>query len=152
MAHARQIVVDARGEAERFVSDDMPPSPDAASQLVQHYVEAGAEIDKALGDAQRSLAGIDPSLGMMFEISRLSNDIRENAGLRSTLLSRYAATMKPFNIAERIAATEAAGAVKNIWLRIQRLAQQVGGRPIAAAIERVRTNFFEQGEPVYVLR
>ena len=85
----------------------------------------------------------------MLEISRLSNDIRENAGLRSTLLTRYAATLKPFAIPERMRAVEAAGSVKITWRRMQRIAEQVETPRIAAAIEFVRTEFFEKAGPVY---
>ena len=139
VAHAFQIVTEARAEADHFIGDDVPASTEAASKFVSRFVEAGSEIDKALGDAQRSLARIDPALGLMLEISRLSNDIRENAGLRSTLLTRYAATLKPFAIPERMRAVEAAGSVKITWRRMQRIAEQVETPRIAAAIEFVRT-------------
>ncbi len=149
IARAKQIILDARAEAAPLLAADAPPSPEAAGELVQHYVEAGGQIDHALADAERSLSKVDPSLGMMLEISRLSNDIREQAGLRSTRLSRFAGTQKPFAIPERVEVAEATGALRITWRRLQRIAAQIGGDRIAAGVARVRSEFFDKGEPIY---
>ena len=77
---AQRIIVDARSQAAPLLDAEAPPSPEAAGEIVQHFVEAGAQIDQALVEAERNLSKRDHTLGKMLEISRLSNDLREQAG------------------------------------------------------------------------
>jgi diguanylate cyclase (GGDEF)-like protein len=147
---AWSIIRAARVEAAPFLANDAPASPDAARTLVAEFVKAGDEIDDAIGTTDRGLYGVDPSLGMMLEIAKLSNDIREQAGLRSALLSRFAGTLKPFSVSERIQTAEAAGAMRISWSRLQRIAGEVGGADIENAVASVNSEFFEKGEPVYI--
>jgi hypothetical protein len=62
----------------------------------------------------------------MLEVSRISNEMREQAGLRSTLLSQFAGTGKALSVPERVQAAEAAGALRLSWQRLQRIAAEVG--------------------------
>jgi diguanylate cyclase (GGDEF)-like protein len=149
ISKAWTIIRNARAAAQPLLSDLIPASPEAAKVMVDRLAEASAQIDLALGEAERTLADIDPSLASMLEISRLSNDIREQAGMRSVLISRFAGTGKAFTIAERVQAAQATGAVNITWQRLQRIAAQVGDATIQDAVARVKSGFFDEGEPVY---
>ena len=149
LARARDIVAEARREAEPFLAERAETSKDAAARLVTRYFEAGAQVDVALADAERRLARLDPSFATLTEISRLTNDIREQAGYRSVLLSRFAASGKAFTIPERVEVAEASGAVRVSWRRLQRLAAEAGGPPTIAAVARVKTEFFDKATPTY---
>ena len=139
----------ARAEVEPLLSADQPASPEAARKLVAQFAVAGASADRALSAAELSLSRLDPSLGLMLEVSRLNNDMREQAGLRSTLLSRFAGSGKAMSLAERIQASEANGALHAYWRRLQSIAIEVGDDKIAAAVARVKADFFDEAEPIY---
>jgi PAS domain S-box-containing protein len=139
----------ARAEVEPLLSDDQPAAPEAAKTLVAKFAIAGAAIDRALSAAEQALSQLDPSLGLMLEVSRISNEMREQAGLRSTLLSRFAGTGKALSVPERVQAAEAAGALRLSWRRLQRIAAEIGDDKITAAVAKTKTDFFDEGEPIY---
>jgi diguanylate cyclase (GGDEF)-like protein len=149
IAEARKTVIAARDEAQPFVKDGAPTSTEEAKALVEHYRAAGVLIDEALAATERRLAEIDPALGMTLEISRLSNDIREEAGLRSTLLSRFVASRTPFTLEERAQVAKATGAIEITWNRLKRIAEEFGGAKVAEGVRRVKTDFFDDGDPIY---
>ena len=150
IVQARQTVLGARDEASPYLKEGAPTSSEEARTLVEHYRAAGALIDVALAAAERRLAEIDPALGMTLEISRLSNDIREEAGLRSTLLSRYVASRVPLSLDDRIEVAQTTGAIRITWDRLQRIAEEFGGAKVAAGVRHVKTEFFDNGDPVYL--
>ena len=139
----------ARAEVRPLLSDDQPAAPVAAEEVVAKFAIAGAAIDRALSAAEQALSRLDPSLGLMLEVSLISNEIREEAGFRSVLLSRFAGTGKALSVPERVQAAEAAGALSLSWRRLQRIAAEVGDDKIAAAVAKVKTDFFDEGEPIY---
>jgi diguanylate cyclase (GGDEF)-like protein len=147
---AERLVRAARSHANLFD----PPVGDAAAlraiSTVQKFSDAGGVLDAAVAQMERAIAAKEARLSVMLEISRLSNEMRELAGQRSTILSRYAGTLRPFGISERVQVSELSGALKVTWKRIQRLAEQMGPTTnLLAAVGRVKQTFFEQGEPVY---
>ena len=146
---ARMIVNTARAGAEPFLDPGTEPSIKASDNFIALIAQAGLQIDAALASAEHDLSHLDPELGLLLEISRLSNDLREQAGLRSTYLVRYAATRQPFSVSDRVQTAEAAGAVKITWRRLRRLAEEAGGSRVIAAVATVKTRFFDEGEPIY---
>ena len=117
--------------------------------MVQRYVEADAEIDATLANLERRLARLDPMLASRVEVARLSDDIRVEEGLRAATLARFVSSGKPFTGEERIEAAEDADAVNVTWQRLQQLAEEIGSPAISAGVERVKSEVFDQGEPVY---
>ena len=146
-AHA--AVLASRAAAAPKLAEDAPTSTAASAELVKQSAASGAQIDLALGEAERRLSRLDPTLGMMIEVARLSNDVRENAGTRSLILSGYVGTLEPLSLPNRIRAAEAVGAMRLSWKRLVRIADQIGDARIADAIDQVKTRFFDLGDPVY---
>ena len=97
---ARRIVRSARAEADSKWKYPDKVAPDISRKVVAKFVEARGSIEKGLDEATRLITDNNSDLGLMIEISRVSNDLREMAGQRSTLLSRYAGTLQRFDVAE----------------------------------------------------
>ena len=146
---ARNVINSARQEVDPYLADGAPPSDDASVGMVQRYGEANADVDAALANAEQRLARLDPMLASRIEVARLSDDIREEQGLRAATLTRFFALGKPFAPQERIEAAEDAGAVNISWRRLQQLAEEIGSPAISAGVEHVKSEFFDKGEPVY---
>lgn len=148
--HSAQDLIDkARAAADPIWMDESQTSMEAAATLVGQYAAAGNLIREAIDLAGVALSRSDTTLEQMIEISTLSNDIREIAGQRSTLLSRYAGTLKPFSVPDRVKASEYSGAIQVLWQRLQRIAAYLPSTRISASVERVRNEFFGKGEPIY---
>ena len=147
---ARSLVSEARAEADPIWRDSLKVSPAVASNVVAKYTSAGSELEAAIGLAVRSVSSHDVGIGLMLEISRLSNDIRELAGQRSTILTRYVASLKAFSVPERVRVSELSGAIRATWQRLERISLQIGSPDIDRAVATMRDQFFGQGEPIYV--
>ena len=146
---AKTVVLMARREVDPDLADGAPPSREDFVRVVQRYVEADAEIDATLANLERRLARLDPMLASRVEVARLSDDIRVEEGLRAATLARFVSSEKPFTGEERIEAAEDADAVNVTWQRLQQLAEEIGSPAISAGVERVKSEVFDQGEPVY---
>ena len=144
------IIRAARAEANPIWRDPSRTSTDAAVALVARYMDAASRLEQGQASAYRVLTTVDPNLGMLLEISRLSNDLRELAGQRGTLLSRYVGSLKQFEVAERVRVSELSGAIRITWQRMQRLSMLVDSPPVERAISRMRSEFFGKAEPIYV--
>ena len=147
---ARAIIHSARAEADPVWQDGTRTSPEAAALLVVRFSKAGSVIDDGVAQAVRRVSAHDAGIGLMLEISRLSNDIRELAGQRGTLLSRYLASLQPFTVSDNVRVSELSGGLSVTWLRLQRISSLVGSPNIEQAVDSVRREFFGKAEPVYL--
>jgi diguanylate cyclase (GGDEF)-like protein len=145
---AKSEIAAARSAAAPYLGSNSGNSAAHAQALIARYRAAGAEIDQALAATERRIAALDPALGLELEISRLSNDIGEHAGLRSTLLSRYAA-LHELSRDELAELQRQEGAIRDAWSRLQRTAEDVGGAKVTAAVALMKSEFFGKGDPIY---
>jgi diguanylate cyclase (GGDEF)-like protein len=147
---AWQIVDQARRQVDKVWQDQSTTSPEAGLELVKSFIKARGLIDSLIASVHARLNERNPRLGLMFEISRLSNDMREAAGLRSTFLTRYAATMKPLDPETSAKVSELTGQIAITWSRLERIANQLDRSPkIQAAVAKTRGTFIENGERMY---
>jgi hypothetical protein len=151
VAEARRIVTAARAQADEVWQAGVTEhSPNAARALVSEFVKAAGVLDGTMIRLERALAEKDPRLGLLIGVSRLSNEMREAAGQRSTLLSRYAGTMQKHDAAVAGTVSELTGEIKITWERLQRVVRQVGHSPkVEAAVEHTRSTFMTDGERTY---
>jgi len=151
VAEARRIVTSARARTDAvWQGTSLESATGAAQALVSEFVRASGVLDQTLIRLERALSERDPRLGLMMSVSRLSNDLRDAAGQRSTILSRYAGTQQRIDVATASRISELTGAIKITWDRLQRVVRQVGQSPkVEAALARTRTSFMEEGERTY---
>ncbi len=148
-AHDR--VRHARMQMDDFLAGRTDQQPDiAAENLVSQFVEAARILDGAIVPLDRALSLRDPRLGQLLQVSRLSNELREAAGQRSTILSRFVATEQRQDVATVTRLAELTGAIQSTWERLQTVVRQAGSSPKAeAAIAHIRSSFMEIGELTY---
>ena len=90
---ARGVLATARARADQvWQRPGAEKAPEAARALLAEFIQAGSILDRSIIQLERAISERDPRLGLMIGVSRLSNEMREAAGQRSTLLSRYAGT------------------------------------------------------------
>jgi len=146
---AWQVVDQARRQVDK-IWQDQRTSPEAAKEVVADFIKARGLIDSLIASLHARLSELNPRLGLMFEISRLSNDMREAAGQRSTMLSRYAGTMQPLDPESSAKVSELTGQIAITWSRLERIASQLEtSAKIQAAVAKTRATFIEDGERIY---
>jgi diguanylate cyclase (GGDEF)-like protein len=154
----RELVGDALGIllSARFRADQTWQPADSgqgsaeARVLVAEYVKAAAVLDRAVVLMERALGEHNPRLGLMIGVSRLSNEMREIAGLRSTLLSHYAGTRQTQDAAAAARVAELTGAIAVTWTRLERVVRQLGHSPkVEAALAHIRSTFMTEGQATY---
>ena len=147
---ARGLVRHARGQGDVAWRDPAPAQSDVARAVVGEFVSAGGVLDGAMIRLQRSVSQTDARLGQMVTVSRLSNEMREAAGQRSTILSRYAGTREKLDTATVLKVAELTGTIHSTWSRLKRFVAQIEKSPkLAAAVADTERSFVAQGEPVY---
>ena len=148
---AHDIVRRARAQMDDFLAGRASQRPDrAAENLVGRFVDAARVLDGAVVPLERALSRRDPRLGQLLQVSRLSNELREAAGQRSTILSRFVATEQRQDEATVTHLAELTGAIKSTWERLQTVVRQAGSSPKAeAAIAHIRSSFMDIGELTY---
>ena len=121
-------------------------------KIVQGFMTAGGFIDEALLSAEKAISEREPRIGIIIKNPRLANDLREVAGQRSTILSRYAGTGIRLDDVSRDNLAQLTGEVSFAWARLRRLSRQAGDTPkIDQAISQIQSTFIEKGEPIYRL-
>ncbi len=146
---ARNDIEDARLEVAPFLAPDAKSTPEEISRLIARFRSVGAEVDRALAVTERRLSALDPALGLNLEVSRLSNDIREDASQRSMLLALYIAGRAPLTADQRKLLLREDGEIDNSWRRLQRIAGDVGGFKVAASVRQMKAQFFDAAGPIY---
>ncbi len=144
LADARVSVAEARREALAVDA----PSVEVAGRVVAGFHRASDAVGRAIDIAEHAIPDEFQISGIL-EISNQSNRLREQAGARSTLLSRYAATRIKFDASDRVAATLLSGKIGVTVEMIDRLAAQRDAAPVAAAVARLHSTFIDLGEPMY---
>jgi hypothetical protein len=82
-----------RTELETGLSQrSLPERVSKTSAVLSRFVAAGGFIDEALLKAERDVTDREPRVGLIIKNPRLANAMREAAGQRSTVLSRFAGT------------------------------------------------------------
>ena len=147
---AQKLVKAARAESDRQLQTSEGMSPERAKILLQRFHEAFLMLNTMLARVNRTIAERSPSLGLILEISRLSNDIRELAGERNVFLSRYILETRSLDSSEVEKVAQYSGALLAHWQRMERIAGEVqSSGAIADSVALVRTRFFETGEPIF---
>jgi diguanylate cyclase (GGDEF)-like protein len=122
----------------------------ATTAVVSRFVAAGGFIDEALLKAEREVSEREPRVGLIIRNPRVANEMREAAGQRSTILSRFAGTGIQLDNGARDKISELTGAVHISWERLRRLSRQPGNAPrLDDAIAHIESTFMEKGEPIY---
>jgi diguanylate cyclase (GGDEF)-like protein len=122
----------------------------ATTAVVSRFLEAGGSIDEALLKAEREVTEREPRVGLIIKNPRVANEMREAAGQRSTILSRFAGTGIRLDEDARERVSELTGAVHLSWDRLRRLSRQAENVPkLDEAIASIGSAFIEQGEPIY---
>jgi diguanylate cyclase (GGDEF)-like protein len=129
------------------------PSPDrvlASEDVVLRFLKAAGFIDEAILKAERAVTEREPRIGLIIKNPRLANEMREAAGQRSTILSRYVGTGVRLDEETGDKVTELTDAVHVAWDHLQRLSRQPGNTPkLEKAIEHINAKFMLEGEPIY---
>jgi diguanylate cyclase (GGDEF)-like protein len=148
---AKSEVRIGRTELERGLAQSSASERVATSTAVlADFVAAGGFIDDALLRAEREVTDREPRVGLIIKNPRVANEMREAAGQRSTLLSRFAGTGIRLDDDARDKVSELTGAVHLAWNRLRRLSRQPGNAPkLDEAIAYIESTFMTEGEPVY---
>ena len=130
-----------------------PYSPErmaTTTAVLSRFVAAGGLIDEALLQAERAVTEREPRVGLIIKNPRVANEMREAAGQRSTLLSRFVGTGIRLDDDARDKVSELTGAVHLAWDRLRQVSRQPGKAPkLDDAIAYIEATFMEEGEPVY---
>jgi diguanylate cyclase (GGDEF)-like protein len=148
---AKSVVHVARAELESEIAESSSSERVAATTaVVSRFVAAGGFIDEALLRAEREVTDREPRVGLIIKNPRVANEMREAAGQRSTILSRFAGTGIRLDDEAREKVSELTGAVHLSWDRLRRLSKQPGNAPkLDDAIGYIESTFMEKGEPIY---
>jgi diguanylate cyclase (GGDEF)-like protein len=118
--------------------------------VVSSFIAAGSFIDEALLIAEREVTGREARVGLIIKNPRVANEMREAAGRRSTILSRFAGTGIRLDDGTRDKVSELTGAIHLAWDRLRRLSRQPGNAPkLDDAIAYIASTFVREGEPIY---
>jgi diguanylate cyclase (GGDEF)-like protein len=118
--------------------------------LLSRFLAAGGFIDEALLKAEREVTDREPRVGLIIKNPRVANEMREAAGQRSTILSRFAGTGIRLDDDAIEKVSELTGAVHLSWDRLRRLSRQPGNAPkLDEAIANIESTFVKEGEPIY---
>jgi diguanylate cyclase (GGDEF)-like protein len=130
-----------------------PYSPErmaTTTAVLSRFVAAGGLIDEALLKAERAVTELEPRVGLILKNPRVANEMREAAGQRSTILSRFVGTGIRLDDDARDKVSELTGAVHLAWDRLRRVSRQPGKAPkLDDAIAHIEATFMQEGEPVY---
>jgi diguanylate cyclase (GGDEF)-like protein len=122
----------------------------ASEDVVSRFLKAAGFIDEAILKAERAVTEREPRIGLIIKNPRLANEMREAAGQRSTILSRYVGTGVRLDEETRDKVIELTDAVHVAWDHLQRLSRQPGNTPkLEKAIEHINAKFMLEGEPIY---
>ena len=118
--------------------------------VLSRFVTAGSFTEEALLRAEREVTDREPRVGLIIKNPRVANEMREAAGQRSTILSRFAGTGIRLDDNARDKVSELTGAVHLAWDRLRRLSRQPGNAPkLDDAIAYIESTFIGEGEPIY---
>jgi diguanylate cyclase (GGDEF)-like protein len=130
-----------------------PLSPErlaTTDAVLSRFFAAGRLLDEALLIAEREVTRREPRTGLIIKNPRLANEMREAAGQRSTILSRYVGTGIKLDDGARDKVSELTGAIHQSWDRLRRLSRQAENTPkLDDAIAHIDSTFVKQGEPLY---
>ncbi|HEY2133026.1 MAG TPA: hypothetical protein VGH36_08645 [Acetobacteraceae bacterium] len=107
----------------------------------------GLGTDIALASAQ--VERQNPAAGALVDIANLGMSMRDAAGKRSTTLSAWLGghTLSPSELNTLLIRT---GQVQQAWINTQNRARELGEPlQLTAALDSVRSHFFDQNEPRY---
>lgn len=138
------------GFANGLVRPFSPERLVATDAMLSRFLSAGRLIDEALLIAERDVTDREPRTGLIIKNPRLANEMREAAGQRSTILSRFAGTGIKLDDGTREKVSELTGAIHLSWDRLRRLSKQAENAPkLDDAIAHIDSTFIKQGEPLY---
>jgi diguanylate cyclase (GGDEF)-like protein len=148
---ARSEVNIGRIELANGLSRPLPPERLATTDAVlSRFFAAARLVDEALLVAEREVTGREPRTGIIIKNPRVANEMREAAGQRSTILSRFAGTGIKLDDGAREKVSELTGAIHVSWDRLRRLSKQAENTPLLDdAIAHIESTFVKQGEPLY---
>jgi diguanylate cyclase (GGDEF)-like protein len=130
-----------------------PLSPErlaTTDAVLSRFFAAARLVDEALLVAEREVTGREPRTGIIIKNPRVANEMREAAGQRSTILSRFAGTGIKLDDGAREKVSELTGAIHVSWDRLRRLSKQAENTPkLDDAIAHIESTFVKQGEPLY---
>jgi diguanylate cyclase (GGDEF)-like protein len=140
-----------RTELANGLSRPLSPERIATTDAVlSRFFAAGRLVDDALLIAEREVTGREPRVGIIVKNPRVANEMREAAGQRSTILSRFAGTGIKLEDDVRDKLSELTGAIHLSWDRLRRLSKQAENVPkLDEAIAYIQSTFVKQGEPLY---
>lgn len=141
------------GRAELESGLARPYSPErmaTTTAVLSRFVAAGGLIDEALLQAERAVTEREPRVGLIIKNPRVANEMREAAGQRSTILSRFVGTGIRLDDDARDKVSELTGAVHLAWDRLRQVSRQPGKAPkLDDAIAYIEATFMGEGEPIY---
>jgi hypothetical protein len=148
---ARSEVHVGRAELESGLAQNSSSERVATTTaLLSRFLAAAGFIDEALLKAEREVTDREPRVGLIIKNPRVANEMREAAGQRSTILSRFAGTGIRLDDDAREKVSELTGAVHLSWDRLRRLSRQPGKAPkLDQAIAYIESTFMREGEPIY---
>jgi diguanylate cyclase (GGDEF)-like protein len=148
---AKSEVRIGRAELESGLSRPYSPERMATTTAVlSRFVAAGGLIDEALLKAESAVTEREPRVGLIIKNPRVANEMREAAGQRSTLLSRFVGTGIRLDDDTRDKVSELTGAVHLAWDRLRQVSRQPGNAPkLDDAIASIEATFMREGEPIY---
>jgi diguanylate cyclase (GGDEF)-like protein len=148
---AKSVVHVGRAELESGLAQSSSSERvTTTTAVLSRFLAAGGFIDEALLKAEREVTDREPRVGLIIKNPRVANEMREAAGQRSTILSRFVGTGIRFDDTARDKVSELTGAVHISWDRLRRLSRQPGNAPkLDDAIAHIESTFMREGEPIY---
>ncbi len=148
---ARQRVTTSRKNSEtEYFKSKSSRSASVAPDTVRAFSEANNSIHKLMAAIENRLGRIDPEMSRIIHISRLSNDLRDATGRRSTFVSQYIGSGTRFTDTSRQNVDILSGRIESLWDSIDNAVAQLSDFPVLkAAVENSRQKAWVIGELRY---
>ena len=112
-------------------------------EYVPHMLGLNTLLNSVANGLERSADAADGTVGGLFEIARLSWDMRDAAGRRASYFTRAAGEKKMLTLADIQAASAFTGEIRHAWNRLQATASKLDGTSrLSAAMTQAEQKFF----------
>jgi methyl-accepting chemotaxis protein len=103
----------------------------------------GTRLNDVANGLERSVATVGPVIGRLAGIARLSWDMRDAAGRRSTVFISAIGGARMLSVADVQAASSLSGELRHAWARLQATANQISDSPELPTVMRdIEAKFF----------
>ena len=115
--------------------------------FIPRMLAFGNALNVVANGLERAAASADPTVGRLSTIARLSWDMRDSGGRRTTIFTSAIAAGRPLTAEQIEAAASFTGEARHAWARLEAIASQIDNSPgLSAAMKDAQARFFGQGD------